>query len=173
MKPLFTIVPICCLGLLAGCGSDSSGEGGTNKLVDIPPEYYVTHEVDPLICNGLAAASVQALPANKVVDNAHAFTELFVGADLNSQAPVPPVDFDKQRVAAIFAGQKPSSGYLLQVEGIRETADNITITYTSYSPTNNCASDTALTYPFCFVAIPAGTKPVAFKEVKAKACINY
>lgn len=170
MKTLFAVLPVICLSVLAACGSDSSGE---KKQADIQPEYYVTHEPNVLACNGLSAASVHTNPATIIADNAHEFAELFVGADLNSQSPVPQVDFNKQRVAAIFAGQKPSAGYLLQVEGIRETADNIIITYTSYSPTNNCTNDAALTYPFCFIALPAGTKPVVFKEVKVNSCINY
>lgn len=58
---------------------------------------------------------------NVVVSSQHAWKDLWAvhTSDVSPPAPVPPVNFDAEFVVAVFGGQKPASGYAIEIVRMR------------------------------------------------------
>jgi hypothetical protein len=89
---------------------------------------------------------------------------------LDSQDAEPTINFEEKSVIGIHLGQKPSSGYRVQVTRIEDKDSHLVVNYDVVSPSKNCNVDTALTYPYCFVAIAKNSKPVEYKARNIKRC---
>lgn len=90
---------------------------------------------------------------------------------LIGEASVPPVvDFKTQSVIALFAGERPSTGYSISVSKIEDTeVRNVLITLTK--PDDNCVVGTALTYPYEIAIVPASSLKFTHEDVQVvKTC---
>ena len=75
--------------------------------------------------------------------------------------PKPMVDFEKQALVAVFAGDKPTHGYSLTVKSIKETERSIDVYVGLISPAKDAKVIRQITQPW--IAIPVekkGGKPV-------------
>ena len=67
------------------------------------------------------------------------------------KAPV--IDFSKSAVAAVFAGEKPTTGYAVTVSKVEDT--NVrTVTVLIQEPGDNCEKNESVTKPYSLIEIP-------------------
>ncbi|MBK8870179.1 MAG: zf-HC2 domain-containing protein [Elusimicrobia bacterium] len=81
-------------------------------------------------------------------------------------APVPPVDFNAQMVVGVFAGDKGSSGYSVEVTKVSSTAVETLVEYHLSTP--DIQSDKSflavMTQPHHLKVVPRSDRPVRFVE---------
>jgi len=98
----------------------------------------------------------------QAVTDAQAFQELWQG--VNPNQPLPTVDFTRQAVVALMAGQEPSSGYSIQVSRLEEKADQLVIHYRVEAPSANTVANAVSTSPWAMQVIEKPSKPVVFQR---------
>ncbi|HET9641376.1 MAG TPA: protease complex subunit PrcB family protein [Candidatus Paceibacterota bacterium] len=82
-----------------------------------------------------------------------------------SDGTLPPnVDFAKEYVIGVFAGQKPTGGYELRVTGVSETKTTRTVSVTLSRPGAGCLTTEALTSPYVIIAVPVSDAALTHKE---------
>lgn len=141
--------------VLAACGSDS----------DTFPEVSYTR----LDCPAVASYSHFDEPYFDVLTDSHAYRERYLATDLNAQDEAPEVNFETHRVVVLHAGVKSSSGHSIDVINIERQGEQLLVNYREGEP-QTCAADTALTYPYCFIAIDASDTPVVFSGEVVNSC---
>lgn len=157
-----TVVSVISLSMLmAGCGSDSSSS-------DDPT--INTFEV--IACPEVANNSTIKESQIELISSSHRFVELYLTSDLDSQQAEPIIDFEKKSVIAIHLGEKASSGHQVRVTGVEDQGARVMVNYEVIAPSEECAVDTGLTYPYCFISIEKSTKTVDFNAINVARCIN-
>jgi hypothetical protein len=73
------------------------------------------------------------------------------------QPLVPQIDFDTDVIAAIFSGEKRTSGYRIVVKSIVSSQNDVVVTYQETQPPENSFTLQVLTQPFEMIKI---SKPV-------------
>ncbi len=147
------------LALLVGCGAE--------KELTIPDPLLEFEVVD---CGVAYATSITEFSV-EAVDSSQRFQELYLATDLNNQGEIPAVDFDTKTVIAIHLDPRPSTAYSIEVTSITESADAVVVHYDESTP-GMCAAGTAITHPYCFVAIDKTAKPVEHEVTETTACVN-
>jgi hypothetical protein len=80
--------------------------------------------------------------------------------------PRPAVDFNKEVIAAVFLGSRPSAGYGVRIVRVREEGATLVVSYTETRPAPDALTAQVLTSPYQIVAIPKGsTTEVKFERV--------
>jgi hypothetical protein len=74
------------------------------------------------------------------------------------------VDFTKNSVVILNAGEKPTAGYSIHVSRLEEKADQLVIHYKLESPEPGAVTAQVLTHPWSLQVIPKPSKPVAFQK---------
>jgi hypothetical protein len=74
----------------------------------------------------------------------------------------PDVDFRTQMVAAVFAGDRPSAGYAVEIVDARRTADTLTLVTCESRPQPGMMSAQIIVSPFHIVALPRFDGAVSF-----------
>jgi len=74
----------------------------------------------------------------------------------------PIVDFEKETVLGVFAGQKPSAGYSVEILQIYRTTLGAKVVYKINSPPPGTKAAEAMTQPYELVKIPKLRGPVEF-----------
>ncbi len=77
------------------------------------------------------------------------------------EAP-PAVDFTKDAVVILNAGEKPSAGYSIHVSRLEEKEDQLVIHYRVESPAPGAVAAAMITHPWVLQIIPKPSKPVIF-----------
>ena len=96
----------------------------------------------------------------RVVDSASAWRELWIRhqSHVDRVPPLPEVDFAKNQVLAIFAGQEPTGGYRIQILGLTETPWDgkpaRVVKYRIQAPGTNALTTQVITQPFLFKVVP-------------------
>lgn len=75
---------------------------------------------------------------------------------------VPKIDFNKQRVAAVFLGQRNSGGYAIKVKDVIENKEKIQVQVERIEPKSGESVTMAITNPYCIVKINS-VKEIVFK----------
>ena len=68
--------------------------------------------------------------------------------------PLPKVDFSTHFVVFLTYGEKPSSGYFIQVRSVLKREDTVVIKTLLKEPSQNSYQAQAVTYPYLFVSVP-------------------
>ncbi|MBD3271443.1 MAG: protease complex subunit PrcB family protein [Elusimicrobia bacterium] len=80
-----------------------------------------------------------------------------------SPSPSPPkVNFKRMMAAAVFLGQKPSSGYTVKITAIKRLPEKIIVHYRENSPPRDAMLLQVITQPFHIKLIEYSDKPVEF-----------
>ena len=78
----------------------------------------------------------------------------------------PAVDFNKEVIAAVFLGSRPSAGYSVRIVRVRQEGAALVVSYTETRPAPDALTAQVLTSPYQIVAIPKGsTTEVKFERV--------
>lgn len=78
----------------------------------------------------------------------------------------PNVDFNKEVIAAVFLGTRPSAGYAVEVVSARQEGAALVVSYKETRPAPDSVAAQVLTSPYHIVAIAKGsTTDVKFERV--------
>jgi hypothetical protein len=84
----------------------------------------------------------------------------------------PKVDFSKDAVIAVFAGQQSTAGYAISVSKIVDSGARM-VSVTIQKPGDTCMVGQVLTAPYEIVAIPTTSLPLAHEDVSTTvSCQN-
>jgi len=90
---------------------------------------------------------------------------------INATTTPPKVDFEKNAVIAVFAGQQPSTGYAIQVSKVVDSSARL-VSITIAKPDDACAKGKSLTTPYELVTIPTTSLPLAHEDLSATTKCN-
>jgi hypothetical protein len=76
----------------------------------------------------------------------------------------PEVDFDANVVVALYMGKRPTGGYVIEVERVREVGDAIEVRAVATQPGSGCITTQAITAPYQLVRIPVDNEPVLIER---------
>lgn len=79
-------------------------------------------------------------------------------------APIPPVDFAKEMVAAVFLGQKNTGGYEVEITKAQRNGPALQIFYNVKAPQPGGMAIQAITQPFHIVKMPRSDGTVRFSR---------
>jgi hypothetical protein len=107
-----------------------------------------------------------------VINNSEQWNDLWQQHTSNTEPPppVPPVDFTRYSVVAVFAGEQPTSGYSVEILSIEtngsQTQKQLAITVQHRQPGAGDFVTEALTYPYHMIRIPKiDVSKVVFKPI--------
>lgn len=86
-----------------------------------------------------------------VIRDANAWAEFWSELGVGAR---PEVDFSRDLVVAVAAGQRPSGGHEIAIEQIAQSNGELTIGVVEIAPGPNCMTTSTLTQPVDVVAIP-------------------
>ncbi|MCP4191680.1 MAG: protease complex subunit PrcB family protein [Planctomycetaceae bacterium] len=103
-------------------------------------------------------------PGEQVIDNLKAWQKVWneVHKTVNPQPKLPPVDFTKQIVLAVFMGQQNTGGYQIEITGVKQTDKAVVVSVRTTSPPPDSFTTQALTQPYDLLVVKNPTKPVKF-----------
>ncbi len=87
---------------------------------------------------------------------------------VSDSIPKPDVDFQKELLIGIFLGQRPTSGYSINVEKVLLEKNQIVVYANEICPKRNQMVLMVITYPSVFIKIPKFNHPVVLKLNKCK-----
>ena len=67
----------------------------------------------------------------------------------------PAIDFSKEAVIAVFAGNEPTAGYSIAVTGVKDSSVDRTVSVTLTSPSGSCVLAQHVTAPYQLIELPA------------------
>lgn len=107
---------------------------------------------------------------NYLITSSDELTELWKIID--AATPPPEIDFEKNAVIAVFAGQQPTAGYAIAVSKVVDSGSR-TVSVTLTKPDNTCMVGQVLTAPYEVAVVPATTLPFAHEDASiTTACTN-
>jgi hypothetical protein len=173
MKPLFVMTLI---GLLAVGGARAAAPGVESKRemrmacseqngadAQRPPSEGKKAE-KTLDISGAMSGIRQ--PRQVVIRDAKAFEKLWKEHTTGTSLPMPPVDFKKYDVVAVFAGSKTTGGYQVILGEIKRSGKTATVHATLLKPGPGMMVTQAFTYPFAMRAVPKLPPTVKFTVVE-------
>ncbi len=108
-----------------------------------------------------------------VIDNSQQWNNVWQQHTSNTEPPppLPPVDFTRHSVVAVFAGEQPTGGYSVEILSAEtngsQTQDKqaIAITVQHRQPSDGDFVTEAFTYPYHIIRIPKIDGRAVFKQV--------
>ena len=80
--------------------------------------------------------------------------------------PMPPVDFSREMIVAVFMGSRPTAGYSTTILTTMEVKGVLVVRYKETAPPPRAITAQIITFPYHIVAIPKATvTDVQFKKV--------
>lgn len=104
-----------------------------------------------------------AMRVNYFITSAAELEELWKIVDVADSPPK--INFDKEAVIAVFAGQQPTAGYSVQVSKIVDSGARL-VSITLTAPAANCLVGQALTAPYEVITVPATSLPLVHEDVQ-------
>jgi hypothetical protein len=87
-----------------------------------------------------------------VIRDANAWAEFWSELGVGDR---PDVDFTQNVVVAVAAGQRPTGGYEIAVDGVRQANGELTVEVVETAPGPNCTTTGSSTQPVDIVVVPA------------------
>jgi hypothetical protein len=82
-----------------------------------------------------------------------------------ADSPVPPVDFGREMVIAVFMGSRPTAGYSVEVTSVEERDGKTLVSYRELAPARDAMTAQILTSPYHIVAVPTSAGEVSFRKI--------
>lgn len=83
-----------------------------------------------------------------------------------NEVPVPTVDFSKEYVLGVFAGQKPTGGYSIAVTSVTDSANTRTVAVTLTKPGAGCVVNQMVTNPYQLIAVPLSSASLTHTDTE-------
>ncbi len=106
------------------------------------------------VLNVIPEVQIQ-FPEEIVINSTPDWNQYFTGT--------PPVNMDDYTIIGYNMGQKPNSGYYIEVKDVIEKQDTVLIKADTVSPGENCLTLQVISYPTTYIAIPKTQKPVVWE----------
>lgn len=135
----------------------------------VPPSATSTLPAQPetvsfrVLDEGANAANV-SVRKNYAAYSEESFQKIWNMANGFDGKTPPNVDFSKEYVIGVFAGQKPTGGYSIVVTSVTDTGDTRTVAITLTAPGENCMVTEALTSPYQILAVPRSSALLAHAD---------
>ena len=136
MKPGYLISLTILIFFLNGCVSDS--QAGVSVGFEI-----IQSGVTP----------VTGVSGNRKVEFIHNQRSFAEAVSSYSNVPVEQIDFSSNQVVLLAAEEKPTGGYAIRIDSVKETHDALKLYATETRPGSNCMVSQALTAPYLFVKV--------------------
>jgi hypothetical protein len=103
-------------------------------------------------------------PQNLVIKTADQWKTVWTKthAFMTPAPPMPPVDFDKQMVLAVFMGQKPSGGHAIEITKVVPAGQGLTVHVKETKPGPGDITTAVITSPYYFAVVPKVAGDVKF-----------
>ena len=125
------------------------GENFSNNPPPVPIENLAAVEV-PFTELASGTQSNIKKRTNYLITSIYGLEELWKLVD--TKRKMPDIDFNKNYVIAVFAGQNPTSGYAISVSKV-EDAQNRVVTITLISPGTSCVLAQSKTAPYQIIEL--------------------
>ena len=79
--------------------------------------------------------------------------------------PAPAVDFSREMVAGVFAGEKNTGGYEVEITGVEVKDSRVYVRYGEKAPPSGGIVTQALTQPFHLIKLPKSDMPIVFEKM--------
>jgi hypothetical protein len=76
---------------------------------------------------------------------------------------LPKIDFARREIYLVAAGPRSSTGYALEILGVRDEGDHIVVVVHERTPTLADHVQARVTYPFVLISLPRNNEPVKLK----------
>jgi uncharacterized membrane protein len=96
-----------------------------------------------------------------VVRDSQSFAAIW-SAHAGPDAELPPIDFDRRMVVAVFAGQRPTPGFDVDIAGARREGDVLVVVVNETQPDPGLVAAQVIVSPFHVVSIPRDDGEVRF-----------
>jgi uncharacterized membrane protein len=113
------------------------------------------------IARGNGSRIVQA--RQTLARNANEWRALWA-AHAGTDSPEPTVDFDTRTVAAVFAGERPTTGFDISVTGSRRAGETLVLTIEEHHPEEGAILGQMMTSPFHIVSVPRHDGQIRFAD---------
>ena len=149
----------------AGCRDDAAAPApapGADPAA-VGDEISILRKFPPSASGGYAA------PAQEIHRDSASFATAWKRANAH-MAPVPAapaVDFSKEMVALVALGQKPNSGFTVEIVGIRRTESALRILFAAREPAPGTMSAAVMTNPWHAVVLPRDDGPIEWTPYAA------
>jgi hypothetical protein len=145
--------------VIGGCNGVANGtDGGPNFTTEVATETLSTGAVNvDQIDQGQYGDIVEGTQTVLRDEEAYASFWKRLHADRGSVPDRPDVDFGEKVVVAIVLGQRPTSGYSVEVDAVLASADGgaMQVTFTETVPGDGCIVTQALTSPYVLATVEA------------------
>ena len=140
------------------------GSGVSNTSLSSANENRLAAVAVPFIELAQGVQSNISMRTNYLITSASQLEKLWKIVDTNDK--IPNVDFTKNYIVAVFAGNEPTTDYAISVSKIEDT-DVRTVTVTLVKPGNNCLGKDLTTTPYNLVALPKTSLPFTHEDQAA------
>ncbi len=103
-------------------------------------------------------------PLQAVVRTKQEWTALWARHMGPAAAPPPSVDFSLEMVIAVFAGERPTAGYDVEITRVLSTDSGIQVTYRERTPAAGALVRQVVTAPFHIIRLPRSEGSVQTKR---------
>jgi hypothetical protein len=76
---------------------------------------------------------------------------------------LPNIDFARREIYLVAAGPRSSTGYVLEIVGVRDEGDHIVVVVRERTPSLVDPVQPRVTYPFVLISLPRNKEPVKLK----------
>ncbi len=97
-----------------------------------------------------------------VVRSAEEWNSLW--ASLPTKQAAPQVAFDQMMVVGVFVGNRPTTGYKVEITGARKEGDELVVLWKEVPPVQGSSVNATVTSPFAVAGLPRHDGPVRFEK---------
>ena len=152
------IVTVAIIAIAIGVYMFYSGQDVSSTFPNNQPSAVIV----PFIALAEGSRSKVELRVNYLIDTQEELAELW--KFLEEPPPVPKVDFTKKVVAAVFAGEAPTSGYDINVVEVQD-ADKRVVKIELVKPDESCILAQSLTAPYQVIELSKTSLPFTHADV--------
>lgn len=80
-------------------------------------------------------------------------------------ADPPAVEFDREMVVAVFAGERPTAGYRVEIVRLFERSGKVVVAYRDEPPPRDAVVAQVITQPFHLVRTSRSDLPLVFEKI--------
>lgn len=159
-RELFVLMFIVTIAVIAGAALYSS-EKNTSGNSAVDPGGQAAVEVPfTRITEGLQSDVSRRV--NYLVTSQSALEKLWTMVKATGTPPT--IDFTKEAVIAVFAGEKPTAGYEITVSKVRDSADARIVAVSVMQPAPDCVTAQMVTMPYEILTVPATPLPLTHED---------
>lgn len=92
-----------------------------------------------------------------------ALLEVLQRNDPGANIGLPTIDFARREAYLVATGPRSSTGYSLEIVGVRDTGSRIVVTVHERTPSLSDPVRARVTYPYRLITLPRSDKPVKLK----------